>query len=142
MNNYTNELFKSSPYDTNTLLELNQQYVNKIKMIEDNLSDLYECLSKAEERSEYLTILVKKLEEINNKDSKMIEDISTNFYEYNKKARRHLRYLQTIILIFIAYFYEFYCFDIFMPIVFMMIVITAFQESTLDGMKSIVFNNQ
>ena len=142
MNNYTNELFKSSPYDTNTLLELNQQYVNKIKTIEDNLSDLYECLSKAEERSEYLTILVKKLEEINNKDSKMIEDISTNFYEYNKKARRHLIYLQTIILIFIAYFYEFYCFDIFMPIVFMMIVITAFQESTLDGMKSIVFNNQ
>ena len=72
----------------------------------------------------------------------MIEDTRTNFYKYNKKARRHLRYLQTIILIFIAYFYEFYCFDIFMPIAFMMIVITAFQESTLDGMKSILINNQ
>ena len=139
MNVDTDELFNSSPYDSNTLLELNQQYVNKIKTVEHNLRELYECLSKAEERSEYLTILVKKLEEINNKDSKMIEDTRTNFYEYNKKARRHLRYLQTIILIFIAYFYEFYCFDIFMPIAFMMIVITAFQESTLDGMKSIVF---
>jgi hypothetical protein len=124
----------------NTLLERNQQHVHKIKSLEDTLDDLHECLCKAEARSEDLSCLVKKLENINIKDSTNIEVIRDNLYQYNKKARRHLRYLQTIIIAFVAFFYEFYCFDIFMPIAVMMIVITAFQESTLDGMKRITIN--
>ena len=124
----------------NTLLERNQQHVHKINSLEHKLDELHECLCKSEERSEYLNILVKKLENINNKDSKNIQVTHDNLYQYNKKARRHLRYLQTIIMVFVAFFYEFYSFDIFMPIAVMMIVITAFQESTLDGMKRITIN--
>lgn len=125
----------------NTLQELNQQNLVTIKKMEINSVELYESLSKAESRVENLNGLLMNLHqteanlrELSEKDAKVIETTRTELRNYKIKAKTHLRYLQIIMILFSSFYYEFYDFNTFAPIAMMLIVIAAFQESTLDGM--------
>ena len=125
----------------NTLQERNKEHLLTIKKMEINLEELYESLSKAESRVENLNGLLtdlhqteSNLRELSEKDSKVIETTRTELRKYKIKAKTHLRYLQIIMIVFSSFYYEFHGFNTFAPIAMMLIVIAAFQESTLDGM--------
>jgi hypothetical protein len=125
----------------NTLQELNKEHLLTIKKMEINLEELYESLSKSESRVENLNGLLTdlhqteaNLRELCEKDAKVIETTRAELRNYKIKAKTHLRYLQIIMIVFSSFYYEFYGFNTFAPIAMMLIVIAAFQESTLDGM--------
>jgi len=125
----------------NTLEEENQKNLLKIKKMEINLEELYDYLSKAESRIENLNGLLTdlhqteaNLRELSEKDAKVIEKTRTEIRNYKKKAKTHLKYLQVIMIVFSFFYYEFHGFNTFAPIAMMLLVIAAFQESTLDGM--------
>jgi hypothetical protein len=125
----------------NTLQELNKEHLLTIKKMEINLEELYESLSKSESRVENLNGLLAdlhqteaNLRELSEKDAKVIETTRAELRNYKIKAKTHLRYLQIIMIVFSSFYYEFYGFNTFAPIAMMLIVIAAFQESTLDGM--------
>lgn len=125
----------------NTLQERNKEHLITIKKMEINLEELYESLSKAESHVENLNELLTdlhqseaNLRELSEKDAKVIETTRTELRNYKIKAKTHLRYLQIIMIVFASFYYEFYGFNTFAPIAMMLVVIAAFQESTLDGM--------
>jgi hypothetical protein len=125
----------------NTLQELNKEHLLTIKKMEINLEELYESLSKSESRVENLNGLLAdlhqteaNLRELSEKDAKVIETTRAELRNYKIKAKTHLRYLQIIMIVFSSFYYEFHGFNTFAPIAMMLIVIAAFQESTLDGM--------
>jgi hypothetical protein len=125
----------------NTLQEQNKEHLLTIKKMEINLEQLYESLSKSESRVENLNGLLTdlhqsdaNLRELSEKDAKVIETTRTELRNYKIKAKTHLRYLQIIMIVFSSFYYEFHGFNTFAPIAMMLIVIAAFQESTLDGM--------
>jgi hypothetical protein len=125
----------------NTLQERNKEHLLTIKKMEINLEELYESLAKAESRVENLNVLLTdlhqteaNLRELSEKDAKVIETTRIELRNYKIKAKTHLRYLQIIMIVFSSFYYEFHGFNTFAPIAMMLIVIAAFQESTLDGM--------
>ena len=125
----------------NTFQEQNQEHLLTIKKMENNLKELYESLYKAESRVENLNGLLMdlhqteaNLRELSEKDAKVIETTRAELRKYKIKAKTHLRYLQIIMIVFSSFYYEFHGFNTFAPIAMMLIVIAAFQESTLDGM--------
>ena len=125
----------------NTLIERNKENIVKINNMENNLDELYECLNKAEARAENLNGLLtnlheteSNLREMSEKDAKVIEISRSELRNYKIKAKKHLRYLQIIMIVFAAFYYEFHGFNTFTPVAAMLVVIAAFQESTLDGM--------
>jgi hypothetical protein len=125
----------------NTLQERNKEHLLTIKKMEINLEELYKSLFKAESRIENINGLLTdlhqteaNLRELSEKDVKVIETTRTELRNYKIKAKTHLRYLQIIMIVFSSFYYEFHGFNTFAPIAMMLIVIAAFQESTLDGM--------
>jgi hypothetical protein len=125
----------------NTLQERNKEHLLTIKKMEINLEELYESLSKSEFRVENLNGLLTdlhqteaNLRELTEKDAKVIETTRAELRNYKIKAKTHLKYLQIIMIVFSSFIYEFHGFNTFAPIAMMLIVIAAFQESTLDGM--------
>ena len=125
----------------NTLRERNQEHVLTINKMETNLDDLRKSLIKAESRVEDLNCLLTdlheteaNLREMSEKDAKVIETTRADLHNYKIKAKTHLRYLQIIMIVFSAFYYEFHGFNTFTPVAAMLVVIAAFQESTLDGM--------
>ena len=128
----------------NNLQEQNKENLLTIKKMEINLDELYESLSKAESRVENLNGLLRdlhkteaNLRELSEKDAKVIETTRTELRNYKIKAKTHLRYLQIIMIIFSSFYYEFYGFNTFAPVAMMLMVIAAFQESTLDGIGNL-----
>jgi hypothetical protein len=128
----------------NNLQEQNQENLLTIKKMENNLDKLYESLSKSESRVENLNGLLTdlhktegNLRELSEKDAKVIETTRTELRNYKIKAKTHLRYLQIIMIIFSSFYYEFYGFNTFAPVAMMLMVIAAFQESTLDGIGNL-----
>ena len=121
----------------NTLQERNKQHLLTIKKMEINLEELRESLTKAESRIVLLTDLHEteaNLRALSEKDAKVIETTRNDLHNYKIKAKTHLRYLQIIMIVFSAFYYEFHGFNTFTPVAAMLVVIAAFQESTLDGM--------
>lgn len=125
----------------NTLQEQNKEHLLTIKKMEINLEELRESLTKAESRIENLNVLLTDLHEtetnlraLSEKDAKVIETTRNDLHNYKIKAKTHLRYLQIIMIVFSAFYYEFHGFNTFTPVAAMLVVIAAFQESTLDGM--------
>ena len=131
----------------NTLTEQNQKNLITIKKMENNLDELHESLSKAESRNKNLNDLLTdlhqteaNLRELSEKDAKVIETTRYELLNYKIKAKTHLRYLQIIMILFSSFYYEFHGFNTFAPVAAMLVVIAAFQESTLDGMNSLTCN--
>ena len=121
----------------NNLQEQNQEHLLTIKKMEINLDELYQSLFKSKSQVENLNGLLTDLHETNANLCEITQKNSTELRNYKIKAKTHLRYLQIIMIIFASFYYEFYGFNTFAPVAMMLMVIAAFQESTLDGIANI-----
>lgn len=125
-----------------TLQQQNREYIIRIKEAEDKLESIDDALGKAEVRAENLKGLLKnfhamdsQLRQIGENQEKILATTRSVVSDYKKNAGRHLRYLQIIMSIFTAFYYEFCGFISTVPIAAFLIVVTAFQESTLYALR-------
>jgi hypothetical protein len=125
-----------------TLQFQNQENILKIRELEEQVAVFENDIGKSEARATNLKGLLKnfhemdsQLREVAENQAKVKETICSGILQFKKKALRHIRVLQTIMISFVAFSYEFMCFKNFLPILFMMIVIAAFQESNMSALQ-------
>ena len=125
-----------------TLQFQNQENILKIKELEEQVAVFENDIGRSEARASNLKGLLKnfhemdsQLREVAENQAKVAETIRSGIFQFKKKALRHLRVLQTIMIAFVGFSYEFMCFYDFLPILFIMIVIAAFQESNLSALQ-------
>jgi uncharacterized membrane protein len=119
----------------NALQERNKQFIIKIK-------DTEEQLSRTTELSNNMKKLIKIFEDIESARKKICENKSkiinitrSNVKNYTNKAKHHLKYLQTLMILFSVFFYEYFDFNSAFPVVMLLIIISAFQESTISALQ-------
>ena len=119
----------------NALQERNKQFIIKIK-------DTEEQLSRTTELSNNMKKLIKIFEDIESarkqiceNKSKIINITRSNVKNYTNKAKNHLKYLQTLMILFSVFFYEYFDFNSTLPVVMLLIIISAFQESTISALQ-------
>jgi hypothetical protein len=125
-----------------TLQFQNQENILKIRDLEEQVAVFENDIGRSEARATNLKGLLKnfhemdsQLREVAENQAKVAETIRSGIFQFKKKSLRHLRALQTIMIAFVAFSYEFMCFYDFLPILFIMIVIAAFQESNLSALQ-------
>lgn len=125
-----------------TLQFQNQENILKIRDLEEQVVVFENDIGRSEARATNLKGLLKnfhemdsQLREVAENQAKVTETIRSGVLQFKKKALRHIRVLQTIMIAFVAFSYEFMCFYNFLPILFMMIVIAAFQESNMSALQ-------
>jgi hypothetical protein len=125
-----------------TLQFQNQENILKIRELEEQVAVFENDIGRSEARATNLKGLLKnfhemdsQLREVSENQAKVTENIRSGILQFKKKSLRHLRALQTIMIAFVAFSYEFMCFYDFLPILFIMIVIAAFQESNLSALQ-------
>jgi hypothetical protein len=125
-----------------TLQFQNQENILKIRDLEEQVVVFENDIGRSEARATNLKGLLKnfhemdsQLREVAESQAKVTETIRSGVLQFKKKALRHIRVLQTIMIAFVAFSYEFMCFYNFLPILFMMIVIAAFQESNMSALQ-------
>jgi len=119
----------------NALQERNKQIIIKIK-------DTEEQLSRTTELSNNMKKLIKIFEDIESarkqiceNKSKIINITRSNVKNYTNKAKNHLKYLQTLMILFSVFFYEYFDFNSALPVVMLLIIISVFQESTIAALQ-------
>jgi len=124
-----------------TLQKQNQEYIIKIKEIENQVEEADDCLGKAETRANNLKGLLKnfhamdsQLREIDENQENIIEITRSSVNYFKNKTRKHLICLQTLIVAFIAFCYEFFDFNVCISVLFMMSLIVSFQEYTFANL--------
>jgi hypothetical protein len=124
-----------------TLQKQNQEYIIKIKDIENQVEEADDCFGKAETRANNLKGLLKnfhamdsQLREIDENQENIIEITRSSVKDFKNKTRKHLIYLQTLIVAFIAFCYEFFDFNVCISVLFMMSLIVTFQEYTFANL--------
>jgi len=124
-----------------TLQKQNQEYIIKIKDIENQVEEANDCLGKAESRANNLKGLLKnfhamdsQLREIDENQENIIEITRSSVKDFKKKTRKHLIYLQTLIVAFIAFCYDFFDFNVCISVLIMMSLIVTFQEYTFANL--------
>ena len=146
--NESSVLSESSAYEkyiilmNETLQFQNQENILKIRDLEEQVVVFENDIGRSEARATNLKGLLKnfhemdsQLREVAENQAKVTETICSGIFQFKKKALRHIRVLQTIMIAFVAFSYEFMCFYNFLPILFMMIVIAAFQESNMNALQ-------
>ena len=125
-----------------TLQFQNQENILKIRDLEEQVVVFENEIGRSEARATNLKGLLKnfhemdsQLREVAENQAKVTETIRSGILQFKNKALRHLRVLQTIMIAFVAFSYEFMCFNNFLPILFIMIIIAAFQESNLSALQ-------
>lgn len=125
-----------------TLQFQNQENILKIRALEEQVEFFENDIGKSEVRASNLKGLLKnfhemdsQLREVADNQAKVAENIRSGILQFKKKALRHLRVLQTIMIAFVAFSYECMCFYDFLPVLLIMIVIAAFQESNLSALQ-------
>lgn len=125
-----------------TLQFQNQENIIKIRDLEEQIVVFENEIGRSEARASNLKGLLKnfhemdsQLREVAENQAKVAENIRSGILQFKKKSLRHLRALQTIMIAFVAFSYEFMCFYDFLPILLIMIVIAAFQESNLSALQ-------
>jgi hypothetical protein len=123
-----------------TLQVQNQEYMIKIKEMEDQVEESDISLGKAEMRANNLKGLLKnfhamdsQLREIGKNQENIIEITRSSVADFKRKAKRHLRYLQFLMVAFSGFYYEFFGITTCFPVIFMLILIAVFQHSTLEA---------
>ena len=124
-----------------TLQKQNQEYIIKIKDIENQVEEADDCFGKAEARANNLKGLLKnfhamdsQLREIDENQENIIEITRSSVKDFKNKTRKHLIYLQTLIVAFIAFCYEFFDFNVCISVLIMMSLIVTFQEYTFSNL--------
>ena len=125
-----------------TLQFQNQENIFKIRELEEQVSGFENDIGRSEVRASNLKGLLKnfhemdsQLREVAENQAKVVENTRSGIVQFKKKALNHLRVLQTIMIAFVAFSYEFMCFYDFLPILLIMILIAAFQESNLSALQ-------
>ena len=120
----------------------NQENILKIRELEEQVSVFENDIGRSEVRASNLKGLLKnfhemdsQLREVAENQVKVVENTRSGIVQFKKKALNHLRVLQTIMIAFVAFSYEFMCFYDFLPILLIMILIAAFQESNLSALQ-------
>ena len=125
------------------LMNDNLNYKNKeleghINDLESQIEIFEEDTNSMEKDITYMKGLLKNFYKIHDwyktiteKQENIITNIEFDFKKFKYKATKHLKYLQTIMIIFLAIWYEYHKFIDFFPILSMFVLIAAFQESTL-----------
>ena len=126
----------------NALQERNKQFIIKIKDMEEQLNKIDDFKQKTNDHANNMKKLIKIFEDIelsrkqiSENKSKIIYFTRSNIKDYTKKAKNHLKFLQTLMALFSVFFYEFFDFNSTLPVVFMLIIISAFQESTISNLQ-------
>ena len=131
------------------IIIMNDSLNYKNKELECHIHDLEaqievfeEDTNRMEKGRTYMKGLLKNFVEIHNWYKTITEkqgNISTNrkfdFTKFKRKATKHLRYLQTVMILFLAVWYEYHKFIDFFPILSIFALIAAFQESTLWNLR-------
>ena len=125
-----------------TLQFQNQENILKIRELEEQVSGFENDIGRSEVRASNLKGLLKnfhemdsQLREVAENQAKVVENTRSGIVQFKKKALNHLRVLQTIMIAFVAFSYEFMCFYDFLPILLIMILIAAFQESNMSALQ-------
>jgi len=142
-------LFGASPQEryiilmNETLQFQNQENILKIRDLEEQIVVFENDIGRSEVRASNLKGLLKnfhemdsQLREVAENQAKVVEITRSGILQFKNKSLRHLRVLQTIMIAFVAFSYEFMCFHDFLPILLIMILIAAFQESNLSALQN------
>lgn len=141
-------LSQATPQEKYILL-MNDSLQYKNKELESNINDLEAQIEVFEEDNNrmekgrtYMKGLLKNFVEIHNwfttvtdKQKNIITNISSEINKFKHMATKHLRYLQTVMILFLAVWYEYHKFIDFFPILTIFAIIAAFQESTLWNLR-------
>lgn len=138
----------TSPYEKyiiciNDKLQLeNREYLKKIMKLESAVQDMEEELGQIEKRNFNIKGLLKNFhemdkwrKEISENEEKMLSSTIKNIHSFKYRATRHLRVLEAILIFFTGIYFEYYPLSQFLPVLVMLVIITAFQESTLQNLQ-------
>jgi hypothetical protein len=109
-----------------------------INTLEQKIEEMEEEVDSLEKKNSYLKSLLKNFHEMNKMSKELSKnnilireniEVSVTFFKY--RATKHLRYLETLLIIFLGIFYEFYPVNYTFNVFIMLIIIVSFQESTL-----------
>lgn len=122
----------------NTLQSKQKEDMLNIHDLEQKIEEMEDEIDSLEKKNSYLKSLLKNFHEMNKMSKELSKnnifikeniEVSVNFFKY--RATKHLRYLETLLMIFLGIFYEFYALDYTVNVFIMLVIIVAFQESTL-----------
>lgn len=122
----------------NTLQSKQKEDMLNIHDLEQKIEEMEDEVDSVEKKNSYLKSLLKNFHEMNKMSKELSKnnifikeniEVSVNFFKY--RATKHLRYLETLLMIFLGIFYEFYALDYTVNVFIMLVIIVAFQESTL-----------
>ena len=119
----------------NALQERNKQFIIKIKDTEEQLSRTTELSNNMKKLIKIFEDIELSRKQISENKSKIINITRSNVKNYTNKAKNHLKYLQTLMILFSVFFYEYFDFNSTLPVVIILIIISAFQESTISALQ-------
>ena len=125
-----------------TLQYKNKELESDIHDLESQIEVFEEDNNRMEKGRNYMKGLLKNFVEIHKwyatvteKNETIIHNITKDITRFKNNAKKHLRYLQTVMIVFLAIWYEYRKFIDFFPILTIFAVIAAFQESTLWNLQ-------
>lgn len=149
-----NIMKESSPEQKYILLqneELNSKNLDllvRINLLETSAQEHEEEQARAELRANNLKGLLKNFheidklrKEINNYQRIIIYNCRKDLSVFKQSATLHLRYLEVCFTLFTAFCYEYYEFIYFVPVFCMVLIVVAFQESTLCNLPSLIYKD-
>jgi glucan phosphoethanolaminetransferase (alkaline phosphatase superfamily) len=123
-----------------TLHKDNRRLNDLIKDLEFRISELEDDESRSERRVSNMKGLLQNFHAMNKTRQTLQEkqdDVITQTIQdknlYLKKAIRHIRIMESVLLCFITFCYEYYDIELFLPILSFSLCITAFQESLIHN---------
>lgn len=139
---------KATPQEKYIIL-MNDSLQYKNQELESNINDLEAQIevfeddnNRMEKSRNYMKGLLKNFVEIHKwyftvteKKENIICTMTREITLFKRNAKQHLRYLQTVMILFLAVWYEYHKFIDFFPILTIFSIIAAFQESTLWNLR-------
>jgi len=139
-----NVLNGASPHEkyiilmNDTLQADNRKLTGTVTDLESQITELETDSDRMEKSKTYMKGLLKNFVEITRwymeidiQYETIISGIINDIKTFKYKAIRHLRILQSMMIIFMAIWYEYHTISVFLPVLGVVTIILAFQESTL-----------
>lgn len=130
-----------------TLQSENRTNMLRLKELENQIEELEGDSERLETSNNNLKGLLKNFHEmdkwrreVNELELKIIKNHKKFINHYKYRATKHLRILQTLMLLFVAVYYEYFSFTQTLPLIVMFLIIASFQESTLYHLRLPIYN--
>lgn len=124
----------------------NREYVSQIKELEERVEEMEAELGSTETRNNNIKGLLKNFHEMDKwrrelykHEKKILNDTQNSVLSFKDRATRHLRVLQAILVLFVGLCFEYFPLFKFLPVLGMVMIIVAFQESTLHNLQLPLF---